>query len=250
MKLYSEYKNASISMSEDLELSNLLEKAIVEWQPEVAIETGTFLGTGSTRFLSELFLKHSIEIFYTCEANWNYYIQAIKNLEKYPFTKALWGLTLKKHEARSFIENDPVLTEHELYPDVFIDDIGDPKQFYLNECDGYLNTERVGGIKGWLDRIFKYSKWSGQGLLVKLLEKNINKRLFVILDSAGGVGFLEFQKVLDTLGNRQFLLLLDDTHHLKHFRSLEFIKNSPNFKLLGLSKVNGWALAFFSPTKA
>ncbi len=82
-----------------------------------------------------------------------------------------------------------------------------------------------------------------ENLLEELINKYENANLFVILDSAGGVGYMEFQKVMSLLGKKSFYLMLDDTHHLKHFRSLRDIQQNPNFNILGVSKQNGWCVA-------
>jgi hypothetical protein len=38
-------------------------------------------------------------------------------------------------------------------------------------------------------------------------------------------------------------LFLDDTHHLKHFRSLEAIRSDPDFRILKLAQDRSWVIA-------
>jgi hypothetical protein len=65
----------------------------------------------------------------------------------------------------------------------------------------------------------------------------------VLLDSAGGVGFLEFKTVLQILEGSSFFIILDDIHHLKHFRSYAHIKSDPSFMILGENLQHGWVVA-------
>ena len=43
--------------------------------------------------------------------------------------------------------------------------------------------------------------------------------------------------------NKNYYILLDDTHHLKHFRGLDIIKNRGDFTIINSSDKNGWVLA-------
>jgi hypothetical protein len=55
---------------------------------------------------------------------------------------------------------------------------------------------------------------------------NNDRNQLIFLDSAGGVGHLEFKKVMsyskEYLKNK--VLMLDDISHIKHIRSVEFLK--------------------------
>jgi len=63
-------------------------------------------------------------------------------------------------------------------------------------------------------------------LLQKVLEKWDYKPDFVILDSAGHLGLIEF-KYLMSMVKGSFFLALDDTLHVKHYETMEFIKAYP-----------------------
>ena len=80
-------------------------------------------------------------------------------------------------------------------------------------------------------------------MLEEWLHRMKTRRPLIVLDSAGGVGWLEYQIVVKEMGTAPYLLLLDDIHHLKHFRSLADIKNNSSFTVLGESMEQGWALA-------
>ena len=52
-------------------------------------------------------------------------------------------------------------------------------------------------------------------------------------------------EVIDELmKNKSYYILLDDTHHLKHFRGYEIIKNRGDFTIINSSEKNGWVLAY------
>jgi hypothetical protein len=49
------------------------------------------------------------------------------------------------------------------------------------------------------------------------------------------------------MGNAEYMLLLDDVHHLKHFRSLRDIRINKSFEILALNLEHGWLLARHRP---
>jgi hypothetical protein len=158
----------------------------------------------------------------------------------------LWGLSLNKQEAIAFVENDDMLKNADKYPDVYCDGDDDPHSFYVKEIKGELGNSRFKIInKYYLRKVKKEETKHHQGeeILVKNLTKMRGKNLLVLLDSAGGVGYLEFKKTLETLEGYPYLLVLDDIHHVKHYRSYHYIKNSPDFKILGENYDNGWVFA-------
>ena len=109
---------------------------------------------------------------------------------------------------------------HEKYPDIFIDHAKDPN-FYVNELEGRLNEGSNNIIKQFLKKLLRPSRDANTqpayNLLPKLIKQFYNNNMFV-LDSAGGVGHMEFQITDDLMKNKNYYILLDDTHHLKHFR--------------------------------
>lgn len=90
----------------------------------------------------------------------------------------------------------------------------------------------------------------------KKFEENIFKKIIppikyysplFLLDSAGGMGFLEFQKVNELMDNNSYFIILDDIHHLKHFRSYKEITENSSYTLLDKNLEQGWLIAKFSP---
>jgi hypothetical protein len=81
-------------------------------------------------------------------------------------------------------------------------------------------------------------------LLPSLIKKFEGHKMLLVLDSAGGVGHMEFQITDELMKNKNYYILLDDTHHLKHFRGYDIIKNRGDFSIINTSEKNGWVLAY------
>jgi hypothetical protein len=239
MKLYAEYAHASMAVRDDSDIEIALKELQTEHPVDVIIETGTYLGTGSTRMLAEFFERNgSIRRFVTVEANWSYWKAARFNLQRFPFVELKWGLSVNEQKAIEFIRTDPAIREHHRYPDIFIDDINDPIGFYTREIQGGRAS-----LKEFVKRTLY---WQGEDLLARTLTRHKNDWPLIVLDSAGGIGRLEFQITLETMGSASYALFLDDTHHLKHFRSLEAIRSNSNFRLIRMAHDASWILAVHS----
>lgn len=242
MKLYADSPNADISVAKSAELTNTLLK-ISEENIQVIIESGTYLGTGSTAIIADVFkTSPTLERFYTIEVNPQFYKTARKNLKKYPFVTCLNGFSLSLSDAIQFLEKDTVINNHAAYPDIYIDDTSDPEKFYKNEILGYLQRNR--NKRNIIGRLFCKPK---ENLLTEAINQNIRKKLFIVLDSSGGIGFLEFSVMERLLKNNNYFLFLDDIHHIKHFRSKEFILNSRNFRILKIQELEGWLVCEHLP---
>jgi hypothetical protein len=217
MKIYKDYQFASITMLEDKPFLEALKK----FKPSVILETGTHLGTGSTKMLTHLRPKK----LYTIECSYVNYTQAKKNLKPFPFVECIHGLSVGVEESKKFM----ALNKHIFEDDVFVDD-ANPIEFYTNEIMGMLNGgERKEDMK--------------QDLIAEILPTIADKNPLILLDSAGGIGFLEFQKVKEIMGERPYTLVLDDTHHVKHYQSKLAVQQDPSFKIVYNDDVHGRLIA-------
>lgn len=241
MQLYTDYKQSSISMSDDELFQETLQKLFAQHRIDTIIETGTFIGKGSTRTISQAFpAARPPKNYFTIEANLAFHILACFNLRHWNFVKPLWGATVAKEKALRFIQNDESLRHHERYPAVFIDDLQDPVGFYTAEIEGKLGGHPLVNLTAWFGDTFLNRP---EDLLYQLLLKWQDSAPLVVLDSAGGIGWLEYQTVRDTLGNKPYWLILDDIHHLKHFRSLADVQSRSDFQIIQYSLEHGWLVA-------
>jgi hypothetical protein len=155
----------------------------------------------------------------------------------------LWGRTVAVGRALAFLESDDVLRNHIEFPDIFIDDTRNPLEFYRKEILGALGGTSKNPIHQ-LHRLWDsmYSN-AGEDLLERYLRRFQTKNPLIILDSSGGIGFLEFSIMQEVMQHHSYLLLLDDINHIKHFRSREHIKKDPKFDIIESDQREGWLLA-------
>ena len=249
MKLYSAEPKANIRMVDDDSLRQALIN-VHRLRPITHIlETGTNVGLGSTKFIAGILgSQHSApERFVTIEANHHSWRQAKENLKTFHFVNPLWGLSTSREEALRFMTSDPALRDHSKYPDVFIDDVQDPIAFYSSEIAGRLG----GGARNPIEKMREIADrprfYAGEDLLSKWLHEFKSYTPLIVLDSAGGVGYLEFNTVRKVMTDHPYLLLLDDVCHVKHFRSYDHVHNDGRFKVMGESKEAGWLLSKYQP---
>lgn len=186
---------------------------------EEILETGTYLGTGSTQIFAETRLPVT-----TIECNILHYQQALINRpEQNVIIK--YGLSLLKNDIIDFLDLNYFLKDfaRQGFPNVLFDNYKDGKEFYTNEIFSKL--------------IEPYD----ENLLIKSLN---NKKQLIYLDSAGGIGFLEVLELLKELYKHENpylvqnkILVLDDVNHIKHYASTSYLKDfglnmnySPNLR--------------------
>jgi len=231
MRHYLEAPYASMEMRFDPLQHTLLVDTINKYNIDICIETGTYLGLGSTTNLAKAFIESNVNTakIFTFEANHENFYKARDNLSKYPFVVPLMGSSLSKEDIEEFITNDDALLHPEKYPNVYSDykQGEDARPGYISESIG------AGSVKP--------PEWNDFPLLTNYLGTYSEVNPLIVLDSAGGLGWAEYQVMMEILQHSPFVLLLDDVEHVKHFRSLDAIKNDPNFELLATR--NGWALA-------
>lgn len=181
MKLYSTHPHASIQMVADQALQ------IAIPYHDVMVESGTYIGLGSTQMLAKVKPRRLI----TIESDFENYQEAVANLAQYDFVEPYWGLSVNREEALAFIhQND--------YSGDFYVDSENPIAFYTKEV----------AVKCYKEN-----------LLTELLTPLADSNPLILLDSAGGIGFLEYSIVRQIMQNKPHTLILDDTHHVKHYRS-------------------------------
>ena len=173
------------------QFKNVVNELIKKYDPEQIIETGSYKGLGSTL----IFAKTKKPII-SIECNRDYVLKARKNLRRYKNVTILNAHSLKKKTLIEFIN-----TYKFKYPKTVAREVDDKFFYkYKNEVDVDSDFENA---------------------LPFLI--NNDKRQIVFLDSAGGVGYLEFTTFMKLpkkfLNNK--ILMLDDVMHIKHYRSIK-----------------------------
>jgi hypothetical protein len=265
VKLFSDCPNASMSFGNDPALRQALARYVLPARVDTIIETGTFTGQGSTKVLANLFQSQgSLKVLVTIEAKFAFYRQARRNLRDYGFVDCRWGETVNRAKALKFIGEDEAIKNHASYPDIWIDNVTDPIAFYSAEVSGQYLDERPRGVyrqaRLYAKKILRQIEgryntrryeflFEGSDLLTKFCTIHHTHRPLIVLDSSGGIGYLEFQTVRDAMADVEYYILLDDIGHLKHFRSARDIRASIDFEILAENATEQWLLARHKPDK-
>src|SRR5690242_7832612 len=174
MRLYGVESHASMDMARDPVLRQHLVELIARYRLDVAIETGTFLGLGSTRFIADAFLQVAPpKRLVTVEVNFANWCRAKANLRAYPFIDCRWGLSVALDRALEFLQHDEMLLNHQRYPDIYIDNISDPVAAYSRELRGQAEELERMPLAGRSSDVAFNGKdylFDGEDLLSRLLE--------------------------------------------------------------------------------
>lgn len=176
-------------LSNDLDFISNVNQYIRLFQISEIIETGTYLGTGSTI----VFAKTGLPVK-TVECNQSFALKAKKNLENYKNVNVINGLSLFYDDCIKYIrERNYIFSK-----DIQIDSMN-PVECYSSEI---INT-------------------NCQNLLPSLCDNIVSQIIF--LDSSGGIGKLEFEYIINLPSNIKStkVLILDDINHVKHYESWE-----------------------------
>ena len=182
------------------DFAHMITSLVAEETITKVIETGTYLGLGTTRAVLDGMRFHGMEFnFISIEVNPSFHKQAIANNVGVPGLHLLNGLSIGKPHLpidTTFNVPDHVIVDHQ--PSV-------RQKLYNREIDFDVEDH----------------------LLSKAIEALSGKPELVILDSAGHMGLIEFKYLMNLLGNHSFYLALDDIGHVKHYESFEFVKSHP-----------------------
>jgi hypothetical protein len=204
-------------------------------RPNFVVETGTYHGEGTTAQIIEAATRAFKKTpyrpkFITIEADEVNYNIAKGNLADRKWVTIVHGSSVPLQDAINFIKNDEMLINHEQYPDICMD-AADPIPFYLAETEGKLAI--FGGKASGEDNVFGRIKSDLDGKIP----------LFV-LDSCGGIGWLEFQTIMKMMGDKRlYYVWLHDITHVKHFRSYQEMDQNPDKWQILFTSPDRWVLA-------
>lgn len=203
-------------------------------RPRKIIETGTYLGTGTTKIIASALREFAVESpeFFSIEVNPNNFAQAQSNLAQAGlnrFVRTLLGVSVPRTMLPTIADLEEKFVRNIELSDVYID---------------HKEHERA---------ILYYKETDFHGIPEDLLRESLAafdfKPDFVLLDSGGHMGNIEFNYLLSLLKGPCFIAL-DDVFHVKHAISFKQIKGDKRFVLLTHGKEKfGFALAHFDPSR-
>jgi FkbM family methyltransferase len=204
-------------------------------RPRRIIETGTYLGTGTTRVIAGALreLGETGAVFHSIEINPAHFSHAVVNLRAAgldSFVRLLRGLSVPRALLPTLAQIEERTVRRPEYNDIFVDhQEAERARLYFAETNFADCPDDLLGhvLAGW-----------------------DNRPDFVLLDSGGHMGFVEFQYLVQKLAG-PCLIALDDIHHIKHHHSLQVIRRDPRFELLVESQEKfGFCIARFTPAAA
>ncbi len=219
-------------IQEGSEFETGLRELVLSIKPRSVIETGTYIGTGTTRIIATALRDAGLigTTFYSIECNPDHHKRALFNLGQaglLPYVKPLLGLSVP----RAILP-----TVEKIYDDTVQNIAGD---------DIFVDHQEQ-------NRVALYYREADfpdipEDFLGTCLAKFGNRPDLILLDSAGHMGSVEFNYVIERLQGECYLVL-DDIHHVKHHKSFQQIKSDPRFKLLTSSREKfGFCIAKFTP---
>lgn len=227
--------NGKIGVHTESEFATALKRIIAERRPRSLIETGTHIGTGTTTIISNALFENRLEHaeFHSIEVNPQFYLRANQHLQDAGlarFVHAHNGLSVPRHLLPTAAQIQAGVAAAKSVPGVYIDhEEARRVALYLAETD-FSTVE--------------------DDLLGRCLAEFQFKPDLLLLDSAGHLGWVEFQYVLQLL-RAPCVIALDDVNHLKHYLSLAQMRKDSRFTILteGPEKF-GFCIAQFTPASA
>lgn len=230
LKVAEEYVKNGMMIQESSAFAEAIGQVIREYRPKKILETGTYLGQGTTAVIAEAMKQNGIDsTFFTIEVNPRYHAQAKAYLESkgYP-VQALCGLSIPQRllPSREQIQQTTTAVQDE---SLFVD-----------------HPEPVRAQRYYQETDFPEVP---DDLLGKCLADFDGRPDLVLLDSAGHLGWIEFEYLLERLKG-PCILALDDIDHIKHHRSFQHMQKDSRFEILVSSNEKfGFCIARFDPQR-
>ena len=179
------------------ELMDFVSDLIYKEMLTKVIETGTYLGTGSTMALINGLTRTGKQFqFYSIECNPIFFRQAKRNVPRLRGVHLVNGLTVSRSDL-------PLEVSLKGYPDDIIVDHqeNEREKLYLSETDFRVPDDA----------------------LEDCLHSMSYMPDLVVLDSAGHMGWIEFEYLMKRVKG-PFYLALDDTNHIKHYKTAQYVR--------------------------
>jgi len=208
-----------------------LRENIRETKPKKIIETGTYLGKGTTTVIASAIRDFEIDFvkFFSIEVNPQYYRSAYIHLRDsglLGIVTLINGLSVFKQQLPDKNEIKKKFLDTEWPEEVYIDHSKDLR----------------------IDKYFEETNFNvPDGMLINCLEKLDYSPDLVLLDSGGHLGEVEFDTLIPNL-KKSCIIALDDIFHVKHYNNLQKIKEDERFAFISLSREKfGFCITQFTP---
>jgi hypothetical protein len=199
-------------------------------RPKRIIETGTYHGTGTTAIIASALRDAAIDdaIFFSIEVNPHNFRKALANLAKQNLVvSVLNGLSVPRRLLPSIEEIEQHYVREVETDGIFVDhDEAQRAMLYHKETD-YPDAP--------------------DDLLGRCLKEFDHRPDFLLLDSGGHMGYVEFRYVLPLIHGPCYIAL-DDIYHVKHHRNFRELQQDSRFELVAVSEEKfGFCIAKFTP---
>jgi hypothetical protein len=233
------FKNASdipegVKLKTESDFALAIHKVFADTKPMRIIETGAYKGTGSTTIICSAILAANYPPgvrpkFYSIEVNPNYLAKAKVNTQKFRDAgvdlEFLHGVSVPRSKLLTPAQIEEMLES--IDAEIYVD---------------HSPAERVGLYASEVE--FDCP----DAMLDQALNAFDHKPDFVLLDSAGHLGYVEFNYLIPKLAGPCWIAL-DDTNHFKHYQSLQAINQDRRFTIQLDSKEKfGFCLTRFNPS--
>jgi len=217
-----------MSINQGSDFNESLRVVFAHLHPKKLIETGTYLGNGSTQIITSILKDFSYgSKFFSIESNPVYIDQARNNLiskELDGFVNLIYGLSIPRSMLPTKEQIRKKFVETKWPEGIYIDHPKDIRvERYFEETNSLAPDNRL----VWTLNEFNY------------------RPDFVLLDSGGHIGSIEFNILISSLRG-SCVIALDDIYHVKHHESFNIVMKDPRFVPLVISKEKfGFCIARF-----
>ncbi len=230
VKIAADYVKTGVNVGAESSFGEKIQELFSKIKPRKIIETGTYLGTGTTTIITKSLQRLGIvdAIFFTIEVNPKNYTRAKQYFETNNIkVNALNGLSVPRAMLPSKEEIARKTITDIDYDGIFVDHKEE------NRAELYYNETNFPSLP--------------DDLLYQCLKVFDFKPDFVLLDSGGHMGNIEFNHLIDNLQGECYIAL-DDIYHVKHHHSFQEIQKDKRFELITHSKEKfGFCIAKFTP---
>jgi hypothetical protein len=199
-------------------------------RPRRIIETGTYFGTGTTTIIASALRDLGIDDaqFVSIEVNPRNIQRATANLAKAGLSvELIHGLSVPRNMLPTLEQIEKELVKSVMAEGLIVDHEENQRAaLYFAETNFVdLPDDTLGNV----------------------LRRFDHRPDFVLLDSGGHMGWVEFRYVIQQLRGPCHIAL-DDIYHVKHHRSFQFIQRDARFELVTASEEKfGFCIARFVP---